>query len=162
MVSVPDNRGWLVWCSLFCGLILGVMPLPPFMEVGRPLWVGLLIAWWGIHAPHHIGMTRSWLLGLATDVLHGSLLGLHALELALTAYIILNLHQRLRMFPAWQQSFALLAVFALVQSWQFWLSNLAGMHPPFLLFMLPALVSALLWPWVAMLMGWLDRHRPFH
>ena len=162
MVSVPDNRGWLVWSSLFCGLLLSVMPLPPFMEVGRPLWMCLLIAWWGIVAPQHIGMTRSWLLGLATDVLHGSLLGLHALELTLTAYIILSLHQRLRMYRAWQQSFALLAVFCLVQLLQLWLSSLAGNHPPFLLFMLPALVSALLWPWVAMVLGWLDRHRTLH
>lgn len=162
MVANREHRGWLVWLSLFCGLILGVMPMPAFMEVGRPLWMGLLIAYWGIAAPQYIGMTRSWLLGLATDVLHGSLLGMHALQLMLISFVVLSLHQRLRMYPVWQQALALFGLFAGVQLIQLWLGTLAGNHPPVLLFMLPALVSALLWPWVNALLGWLDHHRLIH
>lgn len=160
MVQVRDNRGWLVWITLFCGLILSVMPMPEFMEVGRPLWTGLILAHWSIVAPQHIGMTRSWLLGLATDVLHGSLLGMHALELILVTFVLLSMQQRMRMYPTWQQSFMLLILFLPVQLLQLWLSSLGGNHPPVLLFLLPALVSALLWPWVTAFLSWLDRSRP--
>lgn len=162
MVQVRDNRGWLVWSTLFLSLVLGVMPMPEFMEVGRPLWTALLLAHWSITAPHHIGMTRSWLLGLATDVLHGSLLGMHALELSLITFVLLSLQQRMRMYPTWQQSFMLLFLLGAVQLLQLWLSSLAGTRPPLLQFMLPPLVSALLWPWVTAFLGWLDRHRPHH
>ena len=89
-----------------------------------------------------------WVLGLAEDVLYGTLLGQNALILALITFLVLTLHQRLRMFPMWQQCLVLLVVFGLAQLVQLWLNALTGNRPPTLVFLLPALVSALLWPWV--------------
>ena len=88
------------------------------------------------------------MLGLAADVLYGTLLGQNALILTFITFLVLSLHQRLRMFPMWQQSLVLLVVFGLAQLVQLWLNALTGNRPPTLLFILPALVSALLWPWV--------------
>ncbi|NRF37021.1 rod shape-determining protein MreD, partial [Bacillus velezensis] len=64
------------------------------------------------------------------------------------AFLVLSLQQRLRMFPLWQQSMVLLVVFGLAQLVQLWLNALTGSRPPTLAFVLPALVSALLWPWI--------------
>ena len=94
----------------------------------------------------------AWLLGLAEDVLYGSLLGQNALILTLITFLVLSLHQRLRMFPMWQQSLVLMVVFGLAQLVQLWLNALTGNRPPTLAFVLPALVSALLWPWVCTLL----------
>jgi rod shape-determining protein MreD len=130
-------------------LLLSVAPLPDFMEVGRPLWPALILTYWVLALPHRVGMTTAWLLGLGVDVLYGTLLGQNALILTLITFLVLSLHQRLRMFPMWQQSLVLLVVFGLAQLVQLWLNALTGNRPPTLAFVLPALVSALLWPWVS-------------
>ena len=43
---------------------------------------------------------------------------------------------------------AQMVVFGLAQLVQLWLNALTGSRPPTLAFVLPALVSALLWPWI--------------
>ncbi|MCQ4346097.1 rod shape-determining protein MreD [Pseudomonas stutzeri] len=154
VVVARSSNGWFVWFTLLLGLLLSVAPMPEFMAVGRPLWLGLLVAYWSLAAPQRIGMTRLWLLGLAADVLYGTPLGQNALVLALIVFMLMSLHQRLRMFPVWQQSLVLLVVFGLVQLVQLWLNTLTGNRPPTLLFLFPALVSALLWPWVFTVMRW--------
>ena len=81
--NVRSRNGWFVWFSLLLGLLLSVAPMPEFMSVGRPLWLGLVIGYWSLVAPQRVGMTRVWLLGLAADVLYGTPLGQNALVLAL-------------------------------------------------------------------------------
>ncbi|AYC34253.1 rod shape-determining protein MreD [Pseudomonas cavernae] len=148
MATQRLRNGWVIWLSLAVALLLSVSPLPNFMEIGRPLWVALFLTYWVLYLPHRVGMTTAWLLGLAEDVLYGSLFGQNALILTLITFLVLNLHQRLRMFPMWQQSLVLLVVFGIAQLVQLWLNALTGNRPPTLAFVLPALVSALLWPWI--------------
>lgn len=149
MIGLRPRNGWVIWFSLALALLLSVAPLPGFMEVGRPLWPALILTYWVLALPHRVGMTSAWLLGLGVDVLYGTLLGQNALILTLITFLVLNLHQRLRMFPMWQQSLVLMVVFGLAQLVQLWLNALTGNRPPTLAFVLPALVSALLWPWVS-------------
>lgn len=158
MVEAARSRnGWFVWFSLVFALLLSVAPMPTFMQVGRPLWLGLILAYWSLAAPQRVGLTRVWLLGLAADVLYGTPLGQSALVLTLQLFMLMALHQRLRVFPIWQQCLVLLVVFGLAQLVQLWLNTLAGSRPPTLLFLFPALVSALLWPWVHTVMRLFSR-----
>jgi len=143
-----ERNGWVIWASYLVGLLLSVAPMPDFMEVGRPMWLAMFVTYWILALPQRVSMTLTWLLGLAMDVLYGVLLGQHALTLTLIAFLMLTLQQRVRMFPLWQQSLVILVVFGLAQLVQLWLNALAGNRPPTLAFLLPALVSALLWPWV--------------
>lgn len=69
--------------------------------------------------------------------------------LTLITFLVLSLQQRLRMFPMWQQCLVILVIFGLAQLVQLWLSALTGNRQPTLALVLPALVSALLWPWVS-------------
>ncbi len=148
MVGPRSRNLWVIWVSFALALLLSVAPMPAFMETGRPLWLALFMTAWTLALPHRVGMTTAWILGLAADVLYGTLLGQNALILTFITFLVLSLHQRLRMFPMWQQSLVLLVVFGLAQLVQLWLNALTGNRPPTLLFILPALVSALLWPWV--------------
>lgn len=148
-VLPPGHNGWVIWLSLLLALLLSVAPMPEFLEIGRPLWLALLMSYWTLYLPHRVGMTSAWGFGLAADVLYGNLLGQMALVLTLVVFLVQLLQQRLRMFPVWQQSLVLLVVFGLGQLVQLWLYVLAGNRPPpTLLFMLPVLISALLWPWM--------------
>ncbi|MCQ4270738.1 MULTISPECIES: rod shape-determining protein MreD [Pseudomonas] len=148
MVARRSNNGWLVWLTFILAMLLSVAPMPAFMEIGRPLWPALVLTYWTLALPQKVGMTTAWVIGIAQDVLNGTLLGQNALVLTLIVFLVLALHQRLRMFPMWQQSLVLLVVFGLAQLVQLWLNALTGNRPPTLAFVLPALVSALLWPWV--------------
>lgn len=149
MVSSRASNGWVVWLTFAIGLLLSVSPMPQFMEILRPLWLALLLAFWALALPHKIGMTTAWVLGLAEDVLYGTLLGQNALILSLTTFLILSLAQRMRVFAMWQQCLVILVVFGLAQLAQLWLSALTGNRQPTLALLLPALMSALLWPWVS-------------
>lgn len=152
MSAQRPRNGWVIWVSMLLALLLSVAPLPTFMETGRPLWVALFLTYWVLYLPHRVGMTTAWVFGLAEDVLYGTLFGQNALILTLIVFLVLSLHQRLRMFPMWQQSLVLLVVFGIAQLVQLWLNALTGNRPPTLTFVLPALVSALLWPWVGALL----------
>jgi len=152
MASLQARNGWVIWLSLALGLLLSVSPLPEFMQIGRPLWVALFLTYWVLALPHRVGMTTAWVLGLAQDVLLGTLVGQNALILTLITFLVLSLHQRMRMFPMWQQSMVLMVVFGLAQLVQLWLNALTGSRPPTLAFVLPALVSALLWPWICVIL----------
>ncbi|UTW06751.1 rod shape-determining protein MreD [Pseudomonas benzenivorans] len=154
MIAVRARNVWVIWLSLALALLLSVATLPKFMEIGRPLWLALFLTYWVLVLPHRVGMASAWFIGLLADVLNGTLLGLNALVLTLITFLVLSLHQRLRMFPLWQQSMVLLVVFGLAQLLHLWLNALTGSRPPTLAFVLPAVVSALLWPWVyALLRG---------
>ncbi len=149
MVTTHGKNGWVVWLTFLIGLLLSVWPMPPFMDIFRPLWLALLLSFWTLNLPHRIGMTTAFLLGLAEDVLYGTLLGQNALVLTLITFLVLSLQQRLRMFPMWQQSLTILVVFGVAQLVQLWLSALTGNRQPTLALIWPAVTSALLWPWIS-------------
>lgn len=150
MAGTHSRNGWIVWLTFAIGLLLSVSPLPQFMEILRPLWLALLLAFWALALPHKVGMVTAMCLGLMEDVLYGTLLGQNALILTLITFLVLSLQQRLRMFPMWQQCLVILVIFGLAQLVQLWLSALTGNRQPTLALVLPALVSALLWPWVSL------------
>jgi len=149
MVSTRSRNGWVVWLTFIVGLLLSVSPLPQFMEVFRPMWLALLLAFWTLNLPHKIGMTTAFVLGLAEDVLYGTLLGQNALVLTLITFLVMTLQQRLRMFPMWQQCLVILVIFGLAQLVQLWLSALTGNRLPTLALIWSAVISALLWPWIS-------------
>ena len=124
MVGPRSRNLWVIWVSFALALLLSVAPMPAFMETGRPLWLALFLTAWTLALPHRVGMTTAWVLGLAADVLYGTLLGQNALILTFITFLVLSLHQRLRMFPMWQQSLVLLVVFGLAQLVQLWLNAL--------------------------------------
>ena len=115
MASTRSNNGWIIWLTFAIGLILSISPMPQFMEILRPLWLALLLAFWTLYMPHKVGMVTAWCLGLAEDVLYGTLLGQNALILTLITFLVLSLQQRLRMFPMWQQSLVILVIFGLAR-----------------------------------------------
>ena len=149
MASTRSKNGWVIWLTFVVGLLLSVSPMPQFMEVLRPMWLALLLAFWSLTVPHKVGMATAFLLGLAEDVLYGTLLGQNALVLTLITFLVMSLQQRLRMFPMWQQSLVILVIFGLAQLIQLWLSALTGNRLPTLALIWSAVISALLWPWIS-------------
>lgn len=146
--------------TFVAALLLSVMPMPAPLDIGRPMWLAMVVAFWVMVLPHRVGLFTAWFAGLATDVLYGGLLGQHALVMTIVAWVMLLIYQRIRRFPLWQQSLVMLPVLGLAQFLLLWLTSLTGSRPPILLFLLPALVSAVLWPWVHSILSAIKRR--FH
>ena len=143
------HGGWIILGTLVLAALFTVLPLPLWLEAYRPEWVALVVIYWVVALPDRIGLFSAWIAGFFMDVLEGSLLGLNALALALVAYLALSLYQRMRMFTAIQQSSTILILVGIHQLLSFWVHT-ANSHntAPNLIFMISALSSAIIWPFV--------------
>jgi len=151
MAKNPGNHqgGWIIVATLLIAALFTVLPLPFWLESYRPEWVALVVIYWVIALPDRIGLFTAWITGFFMDVLEGSLLGLNALALALVAYLALSLYQRMRMFTAVQQSSTILILIGIHQLLSFWVLTANSQNTaPNLIFMISALSSAIIWPFI--------------
>lgn len=153
MAPLRSNGTWFIVLSIVLGSLLGIVPMPEWLELWRPEWIALVLVYWVIALPHRIGLFTAWITGFFVDVLEGSLLGLNAIALTLIAYVALSLYQRLRMFTPLQQSSTILMLIGVYQLLIFWVLTATGQNtPPNLLFVVSAVSSALIWPLVFVLL----------
>jgi rod shape-determining protein MreD len=134
--------------SLAIALMLTIFPLPDWAHPYRPQWPLMVLAYWCMALPRRIGVAAGWLTGLVTDVMTGTLLGQHALGYALAMYLVLTLHQRLRLFPWWQQAVALGGIFATERLISFLVVGATTGQPQPWSHWVSPVVSMALWPWL--------------
>src|SRR5262249_47876342 len=131
------------------GMILTIIPMPSWSIWLRPYWVLAILIFWLLTAPWRVGIGFAWLVGLFMDLLTGTLLGQQALAFCLTAYFVLRFQNWLAHMPILQQTAAVLLLVLLnlvidrcaliifqhtIVNWLFWL---------------PALTTAVIWPWLS-------------
>ncbi|MBT5229784.1 MAG: rod shape-determining protein MreD [Methylococcales bacterium] len=133
-------------------LILSIIPLSEDLRFFRPDWVALCLIYWCIFLPNRIGVFSGWAVGLVTDEITGSLLGQHALAFSVIAFISIQLQHRTRHYPAWQQALNVLTLLILHRLLMHWILGITGFPPNTLLYMLPAIIGALIWPLFANVM----------
>lgn len=150
MTRTPS--AWLLYGSLLSSLLVLVVPMPAGIGLARPYLLAMLLCYWMLEAPDHVGLGVAFIAGLAADLVSGTLLGEQALRLVVLAFLVQRFRARLRFFPLWQQA---LAVFALLMNdrlialaiglasgdglapWSTWLSPVLGFA---------------LWPWLFLLL----------
>ena len=123
----------------------------------RPEIVTLVLIYWVIALPHRVGILASFIVGLLLDVTEGTTLGQNALSLSVVAYLSLLLYQRLRQFNMVQQIAVVFVMVGINQLVSQWVQNLTGVGAVSLRFLVPALLSALLWPAIMSLLRFLRR-----
>ncbi|MBQ76647.1 MAG: rod shape-determining protein MreD [Gammaproteobacteria bacterium] len=164
MEAVADSRAsglWVIAGTFMVAMILAIVPIPDNAPLQiaylRPEWIVLVMIYWGIALPHRVGVMVACFVGLFTDVLLGSLLGQHAIGYIVVAYLAASFYQRLRMFSVWQQSLVVFATVGLNQLINFWIESIAGLTEWNTWYLLASVMSALLWPWVFLLLRYLRR-----
>lgn len=149
MTLVRHHGGWTIVLTIIIALMLSILPLPVWAEFYRPAWPVLVLIYWCMALPQRVGVGIGWLTGLMLDVLKGALLGQHALALAVVCYLTLNLHQRIRVFPLWQQALTIMVLLALYQLLILWFDGItAGQTHKGWVYWMPTLIGTLLWPWI--------------
>jgi rod shape-determining protein MreD len=146
-----SRQQWVLPLSIFVAVLLGLLPLPPWLQPLRPYWLALAVVYWVIEAPERIGLGFAFAMGLLADLAFGGLLGEQALRLVIMAFIVQRFRAQLRFFPMPQQALAIgglllndrvvsaaihLALGEPQLPWAFWWAPLLGMllwAPVFLL-----------------------------
>jgi rod shape-determining protein MreD len=146
VISARQQGNGVILVSFLVALILTVMPLPDWLRAARPDWVGLVLIYWCLALPERVGVVTGWLAGLLVDLLTGTLLGQHAMALAVIAWLTLRFHQRIRLFPVWQQALIVLVLLVLHQLLALWVDRFIGRPVPPWYYWTPSLVGMLMWP----------------
>jgi rod shape-determining protein MreD len=132
--------------SALVALALAVIPLPAALSPFRPDFLVLVVFYWSIESPRAGGLTLAFMSGLALDVLHGVVLGQHALALTLMSGWTTHLRLRIRVFSVLSQC---LTIFALLTGYQFilfWIDGATGNPVTTFGRWLAPVIGALLWP----------------
>jgi rod shape-determining protein MreD len=149
--------GGVIAMSFVFALVAHMIMLPDWAQNLRPDWIALVLIYWCIALPERVGVGVGWLAGLMLDVAGGALLGQNALILAIVAYLAIRLHQRIRLFPVWQQSISVLLLILLHLMLSLWIKGTFSQSTETWAYWLPALTSMLLWPVIFNGMRWLRR-----
>ena len=162
-MNPPRHRGyWVILLTLVAALGLAIFPLPSWARPYRPDWVLLVLLYWCMALPTRVGVGTAWTLGLLLDVLKGTLLGQHGLGLAVVAFLMLKLHQRIRVYPLWQQALSIGMLLTLNQLFMLWVNGILGRPGIDWSYWIPSLIGMILWPWIFILLRDLRRRFRVH
>ncbi len=147
------NPGLTITLTAIIALVLTVLPLPTWLAIARPQFLVITVLYWSIMSPRSGGILLGFASGLALDVMHGQVLGEHALALSFAAYLAIRLHLLVRAKPVFEQSLFVFAALMVYESLLWVIDGWSG-HP----LSTPArwvhtLTGGLIWPLVVGILG---------
>ena len=159
-VRADDGQTHFSWFLLvttsLVALLAAIWPLAIWAVWIRPEFVAMLVIYWVLFAPFRVGMLYAWFVGFLLDLLVGNILCQQALGLTIVAYLVYLFHQRLRMYSMLQQALSVFAIVSLYQFIEYWIHGFTGGSFATFAILLPALSSAVFWPFTRLV---LDRLR---
>ena len=157
MNRVDEGRVVIV-VTICVAMLLTILPVPDWARPFRPQWVSLVMLYWTIALPHRVGVGSGFVAGIVLDVLTGTLLGQHALGLSVIIFVAIQLHQRIRVFPFWQQSLGIMVLLTVEHLLALWIMGATRSEAPGLVYWSVPLIGAILWPWVFVTLRKIRRH----
>jgi rod shape-determining protein MreD len=152
MSETARNGTRVILTSFAVALFLTILPWPAWAEEFRPQWLTMTLIYWSLALPNRVGVFWGWGAGLVLDVVSGTVLGQHALGLSVTAYLAVELHPRIRVFPLLQQAVSVWVLLLVERLLSLWVIGATGQPTPTLWYWMPTFVGMLLWPWVFILL----------
>ncbi|HUH29967.1 MAG TPA: rod shape-determining protein MreD [Rhodanobacter sp.] len=142
---------WFVGTLVFA-LVSMLVPLPETLAPLKPYWPALVLLYWALETDARVSLGLAFVVGLVADLLVGVVLGEQALRLCALVFIALHFRSRLRFFPMWQQTLAVLALLLNDRVLLLIVRMLAGGSLPPASWWLSPLVGAALWPFLFLLL----------
>ena len=136
----------MVVLSFAPAFLLAIIPLPPEYQLLRPELICLIVLYWVISTPQHLGITFAFFIGFAQDLIEHSVWGAHALGLAVVAYICINAYQRIISYSIWHQTLWMSVLIGVYQVIVNWVMSLDGYHVPVSTLLASIVLSTLMWP----------------
>ena len=136
-------KHWFILLSLLIALFLNFLPTAAWLWM--PDWLALVLVFWSIREPRHVGMATAFLLGLVMDVADASLMGQHSLAYVVATYLATSLSRRILWFPLGQQALHVLPLLLSVQIVQLAVRLMPGIEFPGLLYLVGPFIATVLW-----------------
>jgi rod shape-determining protein MreD len=100
--------GWVyIGVTMLIAVLLTIIPVPESVQNYWPDWITLVVFYWVLVLPAHLGVMFGWMNGLIEDVISFSLLGQHALGKALTGTVVAIGYKKLYLFNFLQNMFVI-------------------------------------------------------
>ena len=142
---------WFVGTLVFA-LLSMLVPLPGVLEPFKPYWPALFLLYWSLESEDRVTLGLAFAIGLVADLFNGVVLGEQALRLCALVFITLRFRSRLRFFPMWQQTLAVLALLLNDRILLLIVRVLAGASLPPASWWISPFVGAALWPFLFLLL----------
>ncbi|MBB6189569.1 MAG: rod shape-determining protein MreD [Rhodanobacter sp.] len=142
---------WFIGTLVFA-LLSMLVPLPGVLEPFKPYWPALILLYWSLESEDRVTLGLAFAIGLGADLLNGVVLGEQALRLCALVFIALRFRSRLRFFPMWQQTLAVLALLLNDRLLLLIVRVLAGASLPPASWWISPFIGALLWPFLFLLL----------
>lgn len=143
--------------SILLALALSIAPVPAGWLEFRPEWLALVVFYWTFRAPAQFGILHAAVLGLLLDVLESTPLGVNAMAMAVVAFLVLTIHQRLRMYPLPQQCAIAFLLLGINQMLVHVIKQALGADNTGFGYLWPALTGAVMWPFLSILLDNINR-----
>ncbi|NID17287.1 rod shape-determining protein MreD [Luteibacter yeojuensis] len=151
MNKVRVRQLWFA-ATLLISLFLMLIPLPGPLTPLKPYWPALVLLYWCLQSGDRVTLGLAFCLGVAADLFDGVLLGEQALRLTAMVFIALRFRSRLRFFPMWQQSLAVLGLLVNDRILLMLVRVFSGDPLPPTEYWISPLVGAALWPFLFLIL----------
>ncbi|MGY4676856.1 rod shape-determining protein MreD [Pasteurella sp. P03HT] len=142
----------IVACTFIVALVMEISPWPSDFQHFKPAWLVLVLLYWTLAVPTKISIGSAFVLGVAWDLVLGSILGVHALVLSVFIYLVAVNHLILRNLSLWMQSLLVVAFIFCIRIGIFLIELFLHSASFNWQEIYGALASGLLWPWVFLLL----------
>lgn len=147
----------MTYCAVIVSFVVAfslmIIPMSNNLKWLRPDFVSLFIIFWVTALPNHIGIIFAFCVGLCFDLLTGMLFGSMALTLGIVAFLAMSLRLRLRIYRHWQKFTIIMLLIAGCLLIRLWIQMLVGHPPATFMYWLTSISSALVWPFVYLILS---------
>ncbi|MBU0744798.1 MAG: rod shape-determining protein MreD, partial [Gammaproteobacteria bacterium] len=150
--SSAIKRWFIISLSFFGGLVLMFLQLPLGLNWLGSLWVVLILLYWALMMPQYINVGAATCIGIFLDIVYNTTIGTHSLGLVFVVFCIIKFRQKILPLGFLKTALVIFCLISIYQILLFLIQVYTGNYCDIWSILGGAMVSALVWPPLALLL----------